>query len=95
MGRIVLDYGGDAITASLTALLLRAAFPYRDLDLARSQDWLMMDNLKIKICTLEEVGLGRRQKRLTRAAPCRQHVLGLLRHAAGSIDAKVHLSHLR
>lgn len=36
-------------------MLQRSAFPYRGLDLARNQDWLMMDNLKIKICTLEEV----------------------------------------
>ena len=36
-------------------MLRRSSFPYRDLDLSRSQDWLMMDNLKIKICTLEMV----------------------------------------
>jgi actin-related protein 8 len=39
----------------MTTILQKSSFPYRDLDLARSQDWLMMDNLKIKICTLEEV----------------------------------------
>lgn len=50
-----LAYGGDDITTSLAAILSRSAFPYRELDLAKSQDWLMMDNLKIKICTLEEV----------------------------------------
>jgi len=56
--RINLNYGGDDITAALTAMLQRSAFPYRDLDLARSQEWLMMDNLKIKMCTLEEVHSG-------------------------------------
>ncbi|KAK4688229.1 actin-related protein 8, partial [Tremellales sp. Uapishka_1] len=52
--RINLAYGGDDITTTLTTMLQRSAFPYRELNLARSQDWLMMDNLKIKICTLEE-----------------------------------------
>lgn len=50
-----LAYGGDDITSAMTAILQRSAFPYKELDLARSQDWLMMDNLKIKICTLEAV----------------------------------------
>lgn len=50
-----LAYGGDDITTALAAILKHSAFPYRDLDLAKSQEWLMMDNLKIKICTLEEV----------------------------------------
>ncbi|KIR26869.1 nuclear protein [Cryptococcus deuterogattii 99/473] len=52
--RVKLNYGGDDITSALTHLLLASNFPYRELDLARSQDWLMMDNLKIKLCTLEE-----------------------------------------
>ncbi|WVQ71591.1 hypothetical protein IAR50_001131 [Cryptococcus sp. DSM 104548] len=52
--RIRLRYGGDDITSALAHLLEQCSFPYRDLDLARAQDFLMMDNLKIKICTLEE-----------------------------------------
>jgi actin-related protein 8 len=52
--RIKLNYGGDDITTSMVSILERSSFPYRDLDLAKSQEWLMMDNLKIKICTLEE-----------------------------------------
>jgi len=52
--RIKLDYGGDDITSSMVSLLERSSFPYRDLDLAKAQEFLMMDNLKIKICTLEE-----------------------------------------
>lgn len=51
----MLNYGGDDITTVLCEMLTRSAFPYRDLDLGRSQEWKMMDNLKIKICTLEEV----------------------------------------
>lgn len=53
--RIQLNYGGDDITAALVALLQRSSFPYKELDLSRPQEALMMDNLKIKICTLEEV----------------------------------------
>ncbi|KAL7422269.1 Actin-like protein arp8 [Cryptotrichosporon argae] len=52
--RMTLAYGGDDVTSALVTLLQRCSFPYRDLDLARAQEWLMMDNLKIKICTLEE-----------------------------------------
>ncbi|ODN84742.1 hypothetical protein L202_00622 [Cryptococcus amylolentus CBS 6039] len=52
--RMKLHYGGDDITSSLAHLLEQSSFPYRDLDLARAQDFLMMDNLKMKICTLEE-----------------------------------------
>lgn len=43
------------MTVALAHLLERAAFPYKELDLARAQDWLMMDALKMRICTLEEV----------------------------------------
>lgn len=52
--RINLDYGGDDITSALVSLLLRASFPYKELDLARTQEWLMLDKIKIRICTLEE-----------------------------------------
>ncbi|WVW83184.1 hypothetical protein I302_105202 [Kwoniella bestiolae CBS 10118] len=52
--RIKLNYGGDDITSALVTILQRSNFPYKELDLARSQDWIMMDNLKNKICTLEE-----------------------------------------
>lgn len=52
--RITLNYGGDDITIALKALLERSSFPYRDLNLARPQDWIMLDELKMRICTLEE-----------------------------------------
>lgn len=52
--RISLSYGGDDVTVALAALLQRSSFPYKDLDLSRTQDWIMMDNLKKKVCTLEE-----------------------------------------
>lgn len=52
--RMNLSYGGDDVTVALAALLQRASFPYKALDLGRTTDWLMMDNLKIKVATLEE-----------------------------------------
>lgn len=55
--RVVLNYGGNDVTTALCHLLERAAFPYKELDLARPQDWILMDDLKAKICTLEEVGI--------------------------------------
>lgn len=53
--RIKLDYGGDDITAALATILQKSNFPYHELDLSRSMDWMMMEMLKTKICTLEEV----------------------------------------
>lgn len=56
----------------------------------------MMDNLKIKICTLEEVSPVRSSKRSKlMAAIGGQHTMGLLRAAAGGLDAKVHLQDVR
>lgn len=53
--RIKLDYGGDDITAALVTLLTRSNFPYKELDLGKSMEWIMMEKLKEKICTFEEV----------------------------------------
>jgi actin-related protein 8 len=47
--------GGDAITEFLYVLLERINLPYRDLDLSRSYDWAVMEELKAKVCTLIEV----------------------------------------
>ena len=38
----------------MTTILQRSGFPYRELDFSVPQDWLMMDKLKMKMCTLEE-----------------------------------------
>jgi actin-related protein 8 len=53
--RIKLDYGGDDITAALVTLLSRSSFPYKELDLGKAMEWAMMEKLKEKICTFEEV----------------------------------------
>ncbi|TFY71544.1 hypothetical protein EVG20_g1464 [Dentipellis fragilis] len=52
--RMYLNMGGDYITEFLTILLERIAFPYRDVNLARSYDWAVMEDLKARLCTLAE-----------------------------------------
>ncbi|KAJ7642709.1 hypothetical protein DFH06DRAFT_1214202 [Mycena polygramma] len=53
--RLNLNMGGDDITEFLQVLLERIHFPYRDINLARSYDWSVMDDLKARLCTLSEV----------------------------------------
>lgn len=50
-----LNMGGDAITEFLYVLLQKINFPYRGMDLARSYDWNVMEDLKSRLCTLAEV----------------------------------------
>lgn len=50
-----LNIGGDDITEFLYVLLERINFPYRDMDLRRSYDWNLMEDLKSRLCTLAEV----------------------------------------
>ncbi|KAI9440349.1 hypothetical protein H4582DRAFT_1936346 [Lactarius indigo] len=52
--RIFLNMGGDYITEFLYVLLDRICFPYRDINLARSYDWIVMEDLKSRLCTLTE-----------------------------------------
>ena len=47
--------GGDDITEFLYVLLQRIGFPYRDINLARSYDWKVLEDLKVRLCTLTEV----------------------------------------
>lgn len=47
--------GGDDITEFLYVLLERINFPYKDIDLAQSYDWSIMEDLKSRLCTLAEV----------------------------------------
>ena len=49
--------GGDDISEFLYVLLQKINFPYRELDLARSYDWAVMEDLKARLCTLAEVEL--------------------------------------
>jgi len=52
--RINMKYGGDDITEYFTRLLLRASFPWQELDLAKSVDRRVMQVAKERYCTLWE-----------------------------------------
>ncbi|KAJ6619839.1 hypothetical protein B0H10DRAFT_2163691 [Mycena sp. CBHHK59/15] len=52
--RLNLNMGGDDITEFLYVLLDRINFPYREINLARSYDWNVMEDLKARLCTLAE-----------------------------------------
>ena len=54
-GRMILSMGGNDITEFLYVLLEKIGFPYRDLNLARSYDWKVIEDLKSRLCTLAEV----------------------------------------
>ena len=53
--RIPLSIGGDDITEFLYVLLDKINFPYKEVNLARAYDWSVMEDLKERICTLQEV----------------------------------------
>ncbi|KAH9847317.1 actin-like ATPase domain-containing protein [Lenzites betulinus] len=52
--RMVLSMGGNDITEFLYVLFEKIGFPYRDIDLARSYDWNVIEDLKARLCTLAE-----------------------------------------
>ncbi|KAJ3721126.1 actin-related protein [Lentinula raphanica] len=56
--RMSLNIGGDDITEFLYVLLERISFPYRDINLANSYDWNVMEDLKARLCTLSEVDVA-------------------------------------
>ena len=53
--RIPLSIGGDDITEFPYVLLDKINFPYKEVNLARAYDWSVMEDLKERICTLQEV----------------------------------------
>ncbi|CAG8685345.1 4928_t:CDS:2 [Funneliformis mosseae] len=55
--RVYLHYGSDDITNFFIRLLKRSKFPYSDMDLNRAYDWSLAEELKEKICTLDEANL--------------------------------------
>ncbi|KAI5123511.1 hypothetical protein M0805_006671 [Coniferiporia weirii] len=52
--RMSLSIGGDDVTEFLAILLDRISFPYKEMDLARLHDWAVMEDIKCRICTLNE-----------------------------------------
>ena len=53
--RMSLSIGGDDISEFLYVLLKRIRFPYKEVDLNRLHDWAVIEDLKCRICTLNEV----------------------------------------
>lgn len=47
--------GGNDVTEFLHVLLQRISFPYADANLGRMHDWIMLDELKKNMCSLNEV----------------------------------------
>ncbi|CEQ43221.1 SPOSA6832_05131 [Sporobolomyces salmonicolor] len=53
--RMVLDFGGDDITSFLFTLLMRNNFPYKEADLTKWYDWVVLEELKERSIVLSEV----------------------------------------
>jgi actin-related protein len=49
-----MPYGGDELTRLFLAVLRLHHFPYAECDLARALDFDLMDDLKVRLCTLDE-----------------------------------------
>ncbi len=57
--RVQLAYGGADLTRFLGELLVRAKFPYRELDVRASiADTLLLDELKRRLVTLNPADVG-------------------------------------
>ena len=54
----LLPYGGDELTRLLATILKHHSFPYEECDLSRQLDWDLMDELKMRMCTLDEHDLA-------------------------------------
>lgn len=56
--RILLNYGGDAITDTFVKLMLENWFPYRDINLANSYDWQLAQSLKENFITFQDADIA-------------------------------------
>ena len=52
---MVLDFGGDDITSFMHVLLERTGFPYKEADLSKWYDWIVLEDLKERSVVLSEV----------------------------------------
>jgi actin-related protein 8 len=52
---MVLDFAGDDITSFMHVLLNRNGFPYKEADLSRWYDWIVLEDLKERSVVLSEV----------------------------------------
>lgn len=53
--RMLLDFGGDDVTSFFFTLLSRINFPYKEADLSKWYDWIVLEDLKERIVVLSEV----------------------------------------
>ena len=56
--RINLKFGGADVTDTLVRMMLFDHFPYEDINLKRRYDFLLAEELKIKICTMNEADVS-------------------------------------
>ncbi|KAI9270798.1 hypothetical protein BDA99DRAFT_433986 [Phascolomyces articulosus] len=56
--RMTIAIGGDDITKTFASFLLANRFPYTDINLARSYDWRLAQELKEKWCTMNEADIS-------------------------------------
>ncbi|KAG0173952.1 actin-like protein arp8 [Apophysomyces sp. BC1034] len=56
--RASIAIGGDDITKTFTSFLLANRFPYADINLAKSFDWRLAEELKEKWCTMSEADIS-------------------------------------
>lgn len=52
---MILDFAGDDITSFLHTLLQRLNFPYKEADLSKWYDWIVLEDLKERSVVLSEV----------------------------------------
>lgn len=55
--RIRMRFGGDDITHAFAKFLMKSSFPYNELDLQKMHDWKLIDDLKIKCCTVNDANI--------------------------------------
>ncbi|KAI7854151.1 hypothetical protein BDC45DRAFT_569273 [Circinella umbellata] len=56
--RMTIAIGGDDITKTFASFLLANRFPYADINLSRSYDWRLAQELKEKWCTMNEADIS-------------------------------------
>ncbi|KAI9028212.1 hypothetical protein CLU79DRAFT_832623 [Phycomyces nitens] len=56
--RTMISMGGDDITKTFMSFLLSNRFPYADINLRRSHDWRLAEDLKKKWCTMNEADIS-------------------------------------
>lgn len=56
--RVNMKFGGDNVTLFYSKVLLRSWFPYQEVDLSNHLDWSLMDDLKARFCTVNDVDMN-------------------------------------